>query len=429
MRKRGGVDLNRKKLLLISQNFYPEIGSAGNRMKNVFLLLKESGYDVTVVTAEPTYPDRQLYEEEKFWDDKEFEHIHGSAIHRVTVKNRSYSSSFVSRLLYYIEIAFKILFFILCDKKKYDFVLATSPPIFIGIVGLAAKLRFRCKMILDIRDLWPESLRGVGVFNQGWIVALFKWIEAMLYRHADHILVNSMGFNHYITANGKVPESKISFLPNAAREYEFQQLTPPTADFKVIYSGNIGLAQDVELLKGLAKRLHNHGIRLSIAGYGVKREELFEFVRREKLTNVAFISPLTRSECLKVNASHHAGFVSLSDKEVFDTVLPGKVIDYLSCRLPVVAAVSGYTKDFIENQKVGYVSETRNMDEIVEYLLMLAKHPAMRKKLADNCESCARESFLWEKNIEVILQLMESGQTETQQRLNSEYKKRKVGSL
>ncbi|MEN8701825.1 glycosyltransferase family 4 protein [Bacillus infantis] len=421
--------MNRKKLLLISQNFYPEIGSAGNRMKNVFLLLKESGYDVTVVTAEPTYPDRQLYDDEKFWDDKEFECVHGSDIHRVTVNNRSYSSSFISRLLYYIEIASKILFFILQDKRKYDFVIATSPPIFIGIVGLAAKIRFRCRMILDIRDLWPESLRGVGVFNQGWIVALFRWIEAMLYRHADHILVNSMGFNQYITANGKVSASKISFLPNAAREFEFQQKVPPADEFKVIYSGNIGLAQDVELLKGLAKRLHGCSIKLSIAGYGVKREELSSFVRREKLTNVEFISPLTRSECLKVNASHHVGFVSLSDKEVFDTVLPGKVIDYLSCGLPVVAAVSGYTKEFIESQKVGYVSESRNMDEIVDYLLMLAKHPAMRKKLANNCKSCARENFLWEKNIEVITRLIESGQTDRLQKPKNAYKKRKVGSL
>ncbi|MGD6894540.1 glycosyltransferase family 4 protein [Bacillus infantis] len=398
-------------------------------MKNVFLLLKESGYDVTVVTAEPTYPDRQLYDEEKFWDDKEFEFAHGPDVHRVSVKNRSYFSSFVARLLYYIEIAFKIFFFILRDKSKYDFVIATSPPIFIGIVGLAAKLRFRCRMILDIRDLWPESLRGVGVFNKGWIVALFKWVEAKLYRHADHILINSMGFHHYITANGKVPDSKISFLPNAAREYEFQQAAPSSAEFKVIYSGNIGLAQDVELLKGLAERLHDFSIKLTIAGYGVKREELSAFVHRERLTNVEFISPLTRAECLRVNASHHAGFVSLSDKEVFDTVLPGKVIDYLSCRLPVVAAVSGYTKEFIESHKVGYVSESRNMDEIVDYLLMLAKHPAMRKKLADNCESCARGSFLWEKNIEVITRIVESGQADSQEQLKNVYKKRKVGSL
>lgn len=132
-----------KKVLVISQHFYPEIGSAGNRMKNVYKLLKENDYDVDVLTTEPTYPNKKIYSDKQFWDDDSLDEEND--VTRVKVANRKYSRSIINRLWYYLEIAFRMILFILFDRKKYDVIFVTSPPIFIAVVGLVAKYRYRTK--------------------------------------------------------------------------------------------------------------------------------------------------------------------------------------------------------------------------------------------------------------------------------------------
>ena len=125
----------KKRLLVISQNFYPEIGSAGNRIKNIYQLLNEQ-YEVHVLTTEASYPNKKLYVEKQFWHDRELnedEHIH-----RVKVANRKYTRSMFNRLLYYLEMMCRMIWMILFSKSRYDAVLVTSPPIFLGVVGVLA---------------------------------------------------------------------------------------------------------------------------------------------------------------------------------------------------------------------------------------------------------------------------------------------------
>lgn len=105
-----------KRVLVISQHFYPEIGSAGNRMKNIYKLLKDENYDVNVLTTEPTYPNKKIYDDEQFWDDHSIDEEND--VTRIGVKNRKYSRSIINRLMYYLEIAFKMMFFILTDQKS-----------------------------------------------------------------------------------------------------------------------------------------------------------------------------------------------------------------------------------------------------------------------------------------------------------------------
>ena len=110
------------RVLLITQNFYPEIGSAGNRMKNIFQLLQQEEYDVKVLTTEPSYPNKNIYSDEQFWDDRQMNESQN--VHRISVRNRKYSINMFNRLIYYIEVATKMLFFVLFDREKYDVVLS-----------------------------------------------------------------------------------------------------------------------------------------------------------------------------------------------------------------------------------------------------------------------------------------------------------------
>lgn len=201
----------------------------------------------------------------------------------------------------------------------------------------------------------------------------------------------------YIVKKSKVDRNKIVFIPNAARDFEVNVVNKKDDQFKVIYTGNIGLAQDVEFLKKLVQHLNQHHISITIVGYGQKKNELFKFISDNKLANVTIENPTTRHECLKLNAKHDVGVLALNNKEVFDTVLPGKLIDYMSSGLPVVAAVSGYSKKLIEQNRTGFVSENRDAAEIVEYILMLKNNPEVRQKIANNSMNLIKKQFLWEK--------------------------------
>ena len=399
--------MSKQNILLITQNFYPEIGSAGNRMKNIFQLLKEDEYKVKVLTTEPTYPNRQIYANEHFWDDSLLNE--DSSVHRIAVRNRKYSLSMFNRLLYYLEVALKMIFYILFDRKKYDVIFVSSPPIFIGFVGLFAKYRYRTKIILDIRDLWPESLKGVGVFNYKSVIWMFTKLEVLLYNHADYIVVNSKGFINHIQHIVKNESKIIQFIPNAARLHEVPVEKKRDEDeaFKVIYTGNIGLAQDADFLKELALKLNELEIHLNIVGYGMRRSELKEFVKTNKLQYVKFFTPVKRKDCLELNLEHDVGIISLNAKEVFDTVLPGKLIDYMSTGLPVVAAVSGHSKKIIEEYETGFVSESRDVNEIIEYVLVLKNNPAIKRRMGKNSLDLIKSQFLWEENIYSLVEIIE----------------------
>ncbi|MBH0230729.1 glycosyltransferase family 4 protein [Halobacillus yeomjeoni] len=394
-----------KKILIITQNFYPEIGSAGNRMKNIYLLLKEKGYQVDVLTTDPTYPNRKFYEDESFWDHEELNE--SPDINRIKIKKRKYSRSFTNRLFFYLEMAWKMIGNILKSQKKYDYVYTTSPAIFIALVGLLAKYKFRAKLILEIRDLWPDSLKGVGVFNYPFIIKFFTKIEQLLYRKANEIVVNSLGFVNHIKASEEKAFEKITYIPNAARKNEINPMDGTNSSFKAIYAGNLGLAQDNDILLNLAEKLYDRNVELTIMGYGYFTQKLKEAVKKKKLKNVKFVHPRSRAECFTIIADHQVGLVTLTDKEVFKTVLPGKIIDYMTCGVPIVGSVDGFSKQVIEEQKAGFVSNSKGVDELLVYIDKLKNDPLLQKRMSDNGNQYVKEHFLWEKNIHSLVDVLE----------------------
>ncbi len=394
--------------MIISQHFYPEIGSAGNRMKEVFSLLSEKGYEVDILTANPTYPNREIYEDKKFWNDDEFSKKYAQNITRIQVTSRKYATNIFNRLLYYLEISLKMLLFIIKDRKQYDVLYVTSPPIFIGFIGVFAKFRYKnSKLLLDIRDLWPESLKGVNVFNHAVILSIFERLETWMYRKADGIIINSKGFYDHIKNKLNNRKLRITFIPNSLRLKDISVSKNETNEFKVIYTGNLGLAQDVELIKETAVGLADYNIQLSIIGYGMRSGDLYNYVREQNLTNVKIFKASTKKELFEIYNSHSVGLVTLIQADVFDTVLPGKIIDYMGCGLPMVAAVSGFSKKLIEELNVGYVSEHHNADELVSKILCLKDNYEDYYEKAHNCKKAVEQEFLWENNIEKLVGLID----------------------
>lgn len=395
-----------KKILIITQNFYPEIGSASNRMKNIYLELTGMGYEVTVLTSDPSYPNRNLYKDSQFWDEEE---VHTEDIVRVKPRTKKYTRNIVNRLLLYIEVAIRLMLAIVGLHKRYDYIFVSTPPIFVGIAGLFAKWKLRAKLILDVRDLWPESLLGVGVFNHHWILKAAYKLEAYLYRSADHIIINSKGFLSYLLEKGR-EERTISFMPNSLTEQELQMNVEPVENgrINVIYTGNIGLAQDILKLIDVAQLLQPYThIHFTIIGYGYRKADVQTIIKEKNLSNITIMRPTSRRNTLKQVASAHIAYVSLVEKDVFDTVLPGKVIDYMCMKKPIIGDVSGYAQRVLEEAGCGLVAKERTADEISRLILELAENQSLRKQLGDNGYRYAFQSWRWKENIKVLVKAME----------------------
>ncbi|QWG47498.1 glycosyltransferase WbuB [Bacillus mycoides] len=394
-----------KKILIVTQNFYPEIGSAANRLKNIYLELKERGYDVTVLTSDPSYPNRNLYKDSNYWYD---ENIEQDTV-RIHPKTRKYTRNLFRRLLLYIEVAIRLILAICKEKKKYDYVFVSTPSIFIAVAGMFAKRKMKAKLILDVRDLWPESLIGIGFFDKKWILKFAYKLECKIYHAADEIVVNSRGFIPYITSKGISPKH-ISFIPNSLTEEELSIVSKEKSSnqLTVIYTGNIGLAQDIKKLISVAEYLKEYkNISFKIIGYGYQRKDIGESIEARQLSNIQLIKPKNRKGALAEIAAADIAYVSLVEKEVFKKVLPGKIMDYMGMRKPIVADVDGYAKKVIEEARCGFVTEKRTVAELSDYIIKLAQDKQLQNQLGENGYQYAFLTLRWKTNIETLVHILE----------------------
>ncbi|MEC4695445.1 glycosyltransferase family 4 protein [Bacillus anthracis] len=394
-----------KKILMVTQNFYPEIGSASNRMKNIYLELNERGYDVKILTSDPSYPNRNLYKDSSYWYDENIE----KDIVRIHPKTRKYTRNLFRRLMLYIEVAFRLILAICKDKEKYDYIFVSTPSIFIPVAGMFAKRKMKAKLIVDVRDLWPESLIGIGFFNKNWILKFAYKLEYKIYHAADNIIINSKGFYSYISSTGIAP-NRISFMPNSLTEKELSTVPKKNISdqLTVIYTGNIGLAQDIEKLILIAEHLKEYkNISFKIIGYGYQKKELGESIEAKELPNMQLIEPKNREDTLAEIVDADIAYVSLVEKDVFKKVLPGKVMDYMSMRKPIVADVAGYAKEVIEDAQCGFVTEDRTVAELSDYIIKLAQDKQLRNRLGENGYQYAFRTLRWKTNIETLLKILE----------------------
>lgn len=394
--------MKNKKILIVTQNFYPVIGSAGNRMKNIFQLLNENNVETDVLTTEPAYPNKNMYKDEQFWDDEKVNQSQHKII-RVPLKNNHYDN----RLFFYVEIMLRFLWQLWkLRKKKYDFIYVSSPPIFIVFSVLIAKLFMNTKIILEIRDLWPDSLSGVKTFDNQLIIGIFRGLEMIMYNRADFIVINSEGFENHIRNKLKKKDKKIIYLPNGPRLYEVVTDKSYDDDFRVVYTGNIGLAQDIDRLKLITKLLDEKNIQFDIIGYGAKMKEFLQFIDDNSFTNIRVFPPTTRKKSLELIKQSNVAIALLNDEDVFKTVLPGKIIDYMTCKTPVIAGVKGVAAKLITKNKTGFTFDYEDTESMIDKIEKLKNNPEEQAEFGNNCLNVIEEQFLWENNINKLLEII-----------------------
>ncbi|MDX1259796.1 glycosyltransferase family 4 protein [Exiguobacterium sp. K1] len=392
-------------VLMICQNFYPEIGSAANRMKNIFKRMEQQGSDVHVLTSEPLYPTAELYTDAMFWDEPSLD---AANITRIQPRDLRATTNLWRRLRLFLEQFVLAVREVRQDKKQYSYIYATTPSIFMGLVGVVAKFIKKAPLVLDVRDLWPESLVGVGITKSRLLLAPLYWLEKWMYHRADQIVINSEGFRSYIESKGISPE-KIHYIPNSIEENEWLiKRRKVSEQVRVVYTGNIGLAQDVFLLLDVAERLKEDSkIEFHVVGYGYHKEKFEEHVLKRGLTNIHFMNAMPRWDALKQLAKSDIAFATLVESTAFDTVTPGKIIDYMAMGCAIVGAVSGHAAKVIEEAGAGFVSRERCRETIVGQIRYLAEHPEAREEMGQSGVAYVQTHFDWEQNQERLFEAIQ----------------------
>lgn len=348
------------KILYICQYYLPEPGAPSVRASELAKYWVRAGHEVTVLTGFPNHPNGKVPPEyrAKLRRLVMRERMDGVEVARtwlLPLPNRKSWERMLNYSSFAVSAALRGLFL-----PRPDVLIATSPQLLVGLSGLViAKLR-RIPFIFEVRDLWPESLVAVGVSRKdSFIYRALALVARLLYRCADHIVVVSPPFKDCLRDDWGIDERKVSVMKNGIDTEMFETLpndwAKPEGEFWVSFIGTIGNAHGLETLIAAARTLRNShpDIKFIVAGDGAERAKIEELARIEGLANLRILGPQPRAKIPGLIAASDVCLSLLKKSDVFKTVLPTKMMEFMACGRPVILGVEGYAKQMLEDAEAG----------------------------------------------------------------------------
>ena len=369
------------KILVISQYFYPETF----RVNSLCVELAKRGHDVTVLTGFPQYPKGKIYKGYGF--HKKYEHEwNGVRIERLKVLPRGKTP--IGLLLNCLTFVTKGKKWVKHCNQKFDAVYVFEvSPVTVGLPAVEYKKKFGVPIYFNVQDLWPENVEVVLGIHNRLIIGKINKIVDTIYSASDKILCSSNGFLENIKNRG-VPLEKLVFWPQFCDEPDLTKAVKPSIYFdnvfKIVFAGNIGEAQGLDLLLETAKNLKNRNyIKFYLVGDGRARERLENAAKKEKLNNVIFTGKVSIKEADRYIHFADCAYLSFKDNKIFNMTIPAKLQSYMACGTPILAAVGGESADIITAAECGIVC-ARNPLELSETIEKMASSrdntAEMRKK-------------------------------------------------
>ncbi len=393
------------RVLLIHQYFLEEDDPGGSRWNEITRLWYDEGEHQVTVLGGMVHANGAAKREEykgKFFTRKMQGHTEVWRCH----VSESYNSSFAGRLWGYFSFVFSALWAGLFKVKgKYDLVLVTSPPLFIGITGYLLSRIKRVPLVFEIRDLWPESAIDTGVVNNKMIIRIAYWLEAFLYRKARLINVLTPAFRQTLIEKKKVPPAKIIFIPNAAdfslsdqlldrfdRE-TFRKQYRLDGYFVITYVGAHGVANHLEQILDTAELLKDTQVLFLLIGQGMEKPRLMRLAEERGITNVRFIDPVPKAEVFKYILASEMGTSVLKRVDTFKTVYSNKTFDYMSCKRPILMAIDGVSRELVEEADAGIFVESEVPVDFAEKVRKYLGNRDLLQRQGENGYRYAKNHF------------------------------------
>lgn len=398
------------RILYIHQYFKLPSHAGGIRSYEMARRLIENGHSVTMICSEAF----NLGLNEKYSKHVLKGNVNGIDILQVRVpfSNRDSVTKRTKTFLKFSYFAVKIAL-----KEEYDLIFATSTPLSAGIPGIFAKMFRKKKFVFEVRDLWPELPRALGMKNP-FLLRGMDILEKQSYKKADACIGLSPGICEGIALKAQ-KNKPIELIPNGSDLDIFNpKLKGPIKldglqNFTTVavFTGTHGIANGLDAVLDAAKLLLSKGrddIGLVFIGDGNTKDSLVKRAKDEKLTNCLFYDPIPKLELNEIVASADIGMMILADVPAFYYgTSPNKFFDYISSGIPILNNYPGWLAEMIKENYCGLVVEPNNPEEFAEALVFLADHPEERRIMGHNSRKLAELEFSRDKLADKFIRFLE----------------------
>jgi colanic acid biosynthesis glycosyl transferase WcaI len=411
------------KILYVSQYFPPEMGAPAARAAELSGHWAGAGHEVTVLTGFPNHPTGVVPAEyrDKFRSLVVREQSGGVNVVRtwlLPLPNRKAHERMLNYSSFCVSAASTGLFL-----PRPDVVIATSPQLLVGLSGWWLARLKRVPFVFEVRDLWPESLAAVGMGDGNSLLhRVLAKIAGFLYRRSDRVVVVTPAFEDYLVEHWRVPRKKISVIENGVEIPLFapERFTEEAGaalrrelraegKFVVSYIGTMGMAHGLETIIAAAALLRdtNPEIVFLMLGEGVEKDRIAALAQERGLNNMRFVDQQPREKIPGYICASDVCLVLLKKTDLFKTVIPTKLLEFMSCGRPVILGVDGQARTILEEARGGLVIEPENSDALAHAIRYLAANRETARELGRNGREYVVRKFSRRQTAEKYIRVLE----------------------
>ena len=405
------------KILFLTDNFYPEVNAPASRTYEHAREWVKAGHEVTVITCVPNFPKGKVFDgyKNKLWQKEAIDGIEVIRVWSYIAANKG----FVRRTLDFIS--FSVTSFLAGLFVKADVIVATSPQFFTALSGRTLSFWKRVPWIMEVRDLWPESIKTVGAMKDNLFIRYFEWEEMRCYKSAKTIVVVTDSFKRTLTARG-FDEAKIKVVKNGVDKEMFKPVPKDEALIgelglegkKIIgYIGTHGMAHKLDFILDCARNMQGRNdFHFLFIGAGAEREALLAKKEREGISNVTMLDSVPKDQVVRYISILDLSLINLRKSELFKTVIPSKMFENAGMQIPIIMGVQGEAQEMLEEYGAGLCFEPENEADFNAKLQQLLSDPDLyercrtggaemsrdydRKALADKMLECMMDTVsIW----------------------------------
>lgn len=399
--------MKNKKILIVTEYFYPE----EFKINEVAVAWKNKGYEVDVLTQNPTYPVGKPYDGFlNKWYSKDI--YKGINIYRVKAVT-GYRESLFKKLLKYFTFMILGSFISVRIGKKYDYIFGFDVGALTGIVPAILINKFYNKPVtLWIQDVWPDSVYAYGFKKTKFLEFFLNGFVKFVYRNTTNFAISGKGFQDKILPYLDVQKT-IEYLPNWADEFNrnlesFQFSEDKKNHFT--FAGNVGKVQNLDnIIKSFGSLPEEYltKAQLNIIGDGSELDNLKNIVEKNNYKNIVFLGRQPRDEMYKYFKASDFLIVSLVDKPIFSLTVPAKVQTYIAVSKPILAIINGDAADIIKENNLGYIAKPVHIEEIKNiFIKAIDVNENELIAFSKNCDNLTKTIFDKDNIISNLLDLL-----------------------
>lgn len=384
------------KILFLTDNFPPEVNAPASRTYDHVKEWRKAGHDITVITCAPNFPKGRVYDgyKNRLYQTEQMDGIKVIRVWSYIAENKG----FFKRTLDYIS--YSVTSFLAGLFVKCDIIIATSPQFFTALSGRTLSFFKRRPWIMEVRDLWPESIKTVGAMKDNLFIKYFEWQERRCYKSAKHIIVVTDSFKKNLIARG-IDGKKISVVKNGANRELFKPMKKDTEIISLLgferkkvigYIGTHGMAHKLDFILECAKHMEGkNNYHFLLIGSGAKKEELLKLKEEKNISNVTMLDSVPKTEVNRYISILDLALINLRKSDLFKTVIPSKIFENAGMEIPIIMGVEGEAKDIVEGYGAGLCFEPENEEDFNRKLDLLLSKEELYAQCKEGCKKLSHD--------------------------------------